>query len=49
MFFGSDRSDPDAFNTIWTEFELVSAPLKVKIENPSDVDEFPRSIELDRF
>ena len=28
--------------------ELVGAPLKVQFENPSNIDGFPRSIELDR-
>ena len=47
-FDGSDGSDPDAHHAIWTESELVSAPLKVKFENPSNIDGFPKSIEIDR-
>ena len=47
-FDRSDGSDPDSFHAIWTESDLVSAPLKVKFENLSDMDGFPRSIELDR-
>ena len=42
-FVGSDRLDPYAFHAIWTEFEVPH------FENPSDVNEFPKLIELDRL